>query len=386
MKPLKEFWIILMFALLHAGVTFLSRVAGFHDELLITILTMIMSILLSMRKRMGIVFMIIAIVAANFIGLWVGKNLGSWLRMNVLPPSPLRHYYSGPISTFLTTIILGAVQTACAVILRRCKGYREPRTDQDIWIIVAIITVLAVRLIMLVRNTDSTFLQNPEINIIINYIFSFVTVLLMTAYVLTSKRNVELEKKMKFEALYNYERLKQQITPHFLFNSLNSLDSIVTSGHPEAASHFIHMLSGIYRYLIENEDERLVYLEDELRFVNMYVDLMKVRFPEGLEVETSIRAEDLNRFVIPCSIQLLVENATKHNAISPERPLRIRISVEDGEIRVTNNLNPKISSQPSTGNGQRYIRQRYRDEAGKEITVLQDAGYYTVKLPLLMQP
>lgn len=386
MKALhKEIWIIFLFALLHGVVTFIARVVGFHDELLITMLTMIMSIILSMRRNVNTTFMIIAIIAANFLGMWLGKNIGSLMRNHFLPPSPLRHYFSGPLATFLTTIILGALQTGAAALVRRIRGYREPKSDRDLLVITSIITVLIVRLSMLLRQPES-FMAHPEMNILINYVFSFVTVLLMTLYVLSSKRKVEQEKKHRFEVAYEYERFKQQISPHFLFNSLNSLNAIVMSGHTEAASQFIHRLSGIYRYLIENESERTVYLEDEIRFVNMYLDLMKVRFPEGLEVDVAIGEEDLKKFIIPCSIQLLVENATKHNAITPEHPLRIRIAVEEGWVRVSNNLNPKVSSQPSTGNGQRYIRQRYQDECGKEIIVLQDEYNYIVKLPLLLTP
>jgi LytS/YehU family sensor histidine kinase len=161
------------------------------------------------------------------------------------------------------------------------------------------------------------------------------------------------------------------------------LDSIVVAGQEEQASRFIHKLSGIYRYLIETEDERLVYLDDELKFVRQYIDLMKVRFPEGLETDIDIEEDGICHFIIPCSLQLLVENATKHNTISKETPLHIRISIDGDYIQVTNNRNPKISSQPSTGNGQRYIRQRYRDESGKEIIVLEEKQNYTVKLPLL---
>ena len=128
---------------------------------------------------------------------------------------------------------------------------------------------------------------------------------------------------------------------------------------------------------------RLVYLEDELGFVSQYIDLMKVRFPEGLETEIDIDRNGPPHFIIPCSLQLLVENATKHNTISAAQPLKIRISIDGDFIQVTNNRNPKITSQPSTGNGQRYIRKRYRDEAGKEIVIEEDEHIYTVKLPLL---
>ena len=229
----------------------------------------------------------------------------------------------------------------------------------------------------------SVVAPNVVLNIIIDYACSMIAILWMAWKVITTQKDISSEKKKRHEAQYSYERLKQQIEPHFLFNSLNSLDSIIVAGQEEQASQFIHKLSGIYRYLIENEDESLVYLGDELLFVHKYVDLMKVRFPEGLEVETDIPDDEVCHFVIPCSLQLLVENATKHNAISEESPLRIRISIDGDYVQVTNNRNPKISSQPSTGNGQRYIRQRYRDEAGKEIIIIEDPQTYTVKLPLL---
>lgn len=383
MKRINEYGIILVFCVLHALVTFAARRIGFHNELILTLLTMLMSVILSLRKQMSIPFMVIAVVVINFAGLKLGTVVGTFVKNNIFPSSPVQYLFRGSISTFIITGFLGLVQLGMEYLVRHSRFYREADTQNPIWIIFAFVTVLIIRLIMMLRNSNSFFGENIAMNIIIDYAFSFAIVLWMAGKVIYAQRDIQEEKKKKHEAQYSYERLKQQIEPHFLFNSLNSLDSIVVSGQDAQASQFIHKLSSIYRYLIENEDERLVYLEDELGFVSKYIELMKVRFPEGLETEIDIDRNGPPHFVIPCSLQLLVENATKHNTISAAQPLRIRISMEGDFIQVTNNRNPKITSQPSTGNGQRYIRKRYRDEAGKEIVIEEDEHTYTVKLPLL---
>lgn len=383
MKRINDCGIILIFCVVHALVAFASRRIRFHDELVLTLLTMLMSVMLSLRKQMNIPFMVIAVVVINFAGLKLGSLVGTFVRHHVFPSSPVQYYFRGPLSTFVVTGFLGFVQLGFEHLVRRSRFYRETDTQSPVWIIFAFVTVLIIRLIMMLRNSNSFFGENIAMNIIIDYAVSFAAVLWMAGKTISVQRDIREEKKKKHEAQYSYERLKQQIEPHFLFNSLNSLDSIVVSGQDAQASQFIHKLSSIYRYLIETEDERLVYLEDELSFVSQYIELMKVRFPEGLETEIDIDRNGPPQFIIPCSLQLLVENATKHNTISAAQPLRIRISIEGDFIQVTNNRNPKITSQPSTGNGQRYIRKRYRDEAGKEIVIEEDEHTYTVKLPLL---
>lgn len=383
MARIKEYSIILIFCVLHAAVSFASREIGFHDEMALTLLTMLMSVMLSLRRQMSVPFMVVAVILINFAGLQLGKIIGPVIRHYFFPSSPYQPLFRSAVSTFLITGILGMVQVGCEALARRSRFYHETDTQNPVWFFFAFVTVLIIRMIMMLRNSNSFFSENLAMNIIIDYSLSFIAVLWMAYKTVSTQRVILEEKKKKHEAQYSYERLKQQIEPHFLFNSLNSLDSIVMAGQDEQASQFIHKLSGIYRYLIETEDEHMVYLEDELKFVRQYIDLMKVRFPEGLETEIDINTEGPPHFIIPCSLQLLVENATKHNTISKEQPLRIRIFIEDEYIVVTNNRNPKITSQPSTGNGQRYIRKRYRDEADKEIVIMEEEDTYTVKLPLL---
>lgn len=205
----------------------------------------------------------------------------------------------------------------------------------------------------------------------------------MVNYAFTARTRMQEERGKANLAQYRYVKLKHQVNPHFLFNSLNILDCLVCEEKTEQASTYIHKLAGIYRYMIKSEDEQVVTLREELEFVGRYVDLLQVRFPEGLEVSVSVPEEAMKRYVLPCSIQLLIENATKHNAVTPDNPLKIEITVKGDEVQVRNNLIPKLTKSPSTGLGQKYIRQLYHDLSGKDIVIGKTETDYCVTLPLL---
>lgn len=179
-------------------------------------------------------------------------------------------------------------------------------------------------------------------------------------------------------------KLKQQVNPHFLFNSLNILDCMVCEGRNEQASAYIHKLAGIYRYMLQSEEEQLVLLREELDFVAMYVDLLKVRFADGFRVESDIAPEALCLRVVPCSIQLLIENAIKHNIVDAASPLVIRIVAGADSVVVTNNLSPKFSTPgSSTRVGLNYIRQQYLDLANRPIGISCTETEYRVTIPLI---
>ena len=205
----------------------------------------------------------------------------------------------------------------------------------------------------------------------------------MANYAITAKSEMTHAREKANMAQYRYIKLKRQVNPHFLFNSLNILDCLVCEEQSEKASIYIHKLAGIYRYMIKSEDEDIVPLRDELIFVNQYVDLLRLRFPEGFEVNVEVPEEAMSRYILPCSIQLLIENATKHNAVNRDNPLVINIKVEDSCVRVSNNLIPKVTRSDSTGLGQKYISQQYMDLSGKEIEIRSENGLYCVTLPLL---
>ena len=202
-------------------------------------------------------------------------------------------------------------------------------------------------------------------------------------YALTARRDMQTQRERAHTAQYRYMKLKGQVNPHFLFNSLNILDCLVCEEKTEQASVYIHKLAGIYRYMIKSEDEELVKLSDELVFISKYTDLLKVRFTEGLQIETAIDDDCLNRLILPCSLQLLIENATKHNTVSGDNPLRIKIEASGETVRVINNIVPKITQSPSTGLGHKYISRQYLDLCGKSIDIDIDENTYCVTLPLL---
>jgi LytS/YehU family sensor histidine kinase len=173
------------------------------------------------------------------------------------------------------------------------------------------------------------------------------------------------------------------VNPHFLFNSLNILDCLICEETTERASTYTHKLAGIYRYMLKNEEEMIVSLRDELIFVGLYVDLLKERFPAGFEVDIDVPEDLMSRMVLPCSIQLLIENATKHNAVIADNPLTIKVEAMGESIQVSNNIIPKITKIQSTGLGQKYIRQMYLDLTGKQIEITETEDKYSVKLPLI---
>ena len=257
------------------------------------------------------------------------------------------------------------------------------RPSSLIWLLIAFVDILITRLAILLLYSQSWEGLNTTLTILLDYSVTLAVVVVVAQYALRLQQRALAASEKANLAQYRYHKLKQQVNPHFLFNSLNVLDYMIQEQRPEDASRYTHKLAEVYRYMIKSEDETTVRLRDEMEFVSQYADLLKVRFPEGLEVETDIPEEAMSRSVVPCCMQLLVENATKHNAVQPDHPLRVRITADADSVTVTNNRIPKLRRTASTGLGLQYIRQQYRDLSGKSITVLEDEHNYTVTLPLL---
>lgn len=197
-------------------------------------------------------------------------------------------------------------------------------------------------------------------------------------------RETAVEEKIKAnQAKAQYISLKRQVSPHFLFNNLNILDCMVAESRNADARTFISHLTGLYRHMLKYENEPVITLKEEMSYVTNYMELLKVRFPKGVEVIYEIREEDLLRYVVTYSVQLLVENAVKHNATPHNDPLVIRIFSDGTCICISNNLIPRLSPLESTGHGLEYVRQSYLDCCGKDIRIEKTDGYYSVSIPLL---
>lgn len=189
--------------------------------------------------------------------------------------------------------------------------------------------------------------------------------------------------QQKSKSQYQYQQLKQQLNPHFLFNSLNILDYLVLNGEQERASSFIRKLASIYRYLLNTSEAKTLTLQEELEFVNTYTDLLKERFVEGFEISIAVDDALLQKQIIPCALQLLVENAIKHNIANKQHPLHVKIQSKDNKIIVSNNYQPRLSTKPSTGIGLKSIEKQYKDISGLSIQVINNKQEFIVTLPLL---
>ena len=291
-------------------------------------------------------------------------------------------HYDHTIGAIICTAVLFGLQLL-VFFLTRLTRRTHALTYFPSMLLLAFVIVIAVRLTILLILSGGIDRENIVASIIVDYVFSLGALIFLAENAMRiNARALEDREKARL-AQYRYMNLSQQVNPHFLFNSLNILDCLVCEEKTDQASTYIHKLAAIYRYLLRNEEERLVKLRDEMDFVDQYVDLLKVRFPEGLDIQIDIPADRLNRRVVPCSVQLLIENATKHNAVSADKPLQIMVKCEDDCVVVSNTLNPKISSGPSTGLGLKYLREQYQDVAGNTPVVRMGENEYTVVIPLI---
>ncbi|MGH1516960.1 sensor histidine kinase [Chryseobacterium sp. JK1] len=179
-----------------------------------------------------------------------------------------------------------------------------------------------------------------------------------------------------------YELLKQQINPHFLFNSLNTLKSMIDI-KDESSGDFVVRLADFYRFTLDNRKMDLIPLKKELAILEAYVFLLTSRFEDGIEFKIDIQEEILNSYIPPFTLQLLCENCIKHNVVSLANPLIIRLYSDQEYIIIENNFQPKNIPQESAGIGIENIRERYKHFAEKEMTILHNDANFTVKLPII---
>lgn len=195
---------------------------------------------------------------------------------------------------------------------------------------------------------------------------------------------IELEHTKSDNLAAQYELLKQQVNPHFLFNSLNTLKYMVESDDKHTVD-FILKLSDFYRFTLASRKQDLIRLSEELEILNAYVFLLKARFENGIDLSINISKEHHQSLLPPFTLQLLVENCIKHNIVSLDHPLRISLYTEDGFIVVENRLQLKKTPEASMGMGLDNINQRYMHLLDKKIEIQPSATSFTIKLPIIYE-
>lgn len=195
---------------------------------------------------------------------------------------------------------------------------------------------------------------------------------------------MEAERFEKEKIRAQFENLKSQISPHFLFNSLNILTSLIDEDK-EMSKEFVHNLSQVYRYILQYKDEELVDLQTEINFVHAYCALLKTRYVNSISFHFNLSDASLRRAIPPMVLQILIENAVKHNIMSQKKPLTVEVFALEEKLVVRNNLQTKTSIA-STGTGLKNIEERYRYLSAANLRIDRTTDYFEVQLPLLKYP
>lgn len=196
------------------------------------------------------------------------------------------------------------------------------------------------------------------------------------------QNKIKEQKVIAGTASAKFDALKNQLDPHFLFNSLNVLTSLIEE-NPKNAQKFTTSLSKVYRYVLEQKSKELVTVDEELEFAKTYMSLLKMRFEDSIIFEIPDHATNPESKVVPLSLQLLLENAVKHNMVTASKPLHIKIYEQDGNLVVENNLQPKQIVKKSSGVGLENIKQRYDLLSNKKVNINQQDNSFAVAIPML---
>jgi len=255
-----------------------------------------------------------------------------------------------------------------------------------------IVTLCAVFFLRIVEDvivegeSFTTFLNNETPR---NYVIPFVITVVVSLFFISfysfkalQEKKIKQQKIIAGTANAKYESLKSQLDPHFLFNSLNVLVSLIEED-PDKAQKFTTSLSKVYRYVLEQKDKDLVPLEEELAFAKTYMSLLKMRFENAIDCTIPEKVHTPEAKIVPLSLQILLENCIKHNIVSEQQPLHISIIESINTLTVTNNFQEKRSLKKSSGIGLKNITERYQILSTRTILINQSKSEFKVELPLL---
>lgn len=261
-------------------------------------------------------------------------------------------------------------------------SYRRLISSLGVGLVVMLALAYLQQLILSHINFGPTMLMIEVRGILINLVFYMFLHLLQQNYE-NQQVNMELEQVRNDNLGAQYELLKQQVNPHFLFNSLNTLKAMVDSGDEEAGD-FIIKLSNFYRFTLESRKLDLIHVHEEMEILNAYLFLQKARFDDGFTFTSDLSPKVLQSLVPPFTLQLLVENCIKHNIVSLARPLHIRIYEEEDALVVENQVQLKSGeNSESLGVGLRNIDLRYHHLLQQHIGIIQNDQLFQIKLPLI---
>lgn len=228
----------------------------------------------------------------------------------------------------------------------------------------------------------------PEMKAIVHLLY-FMLIIVMNLiyfgiiYVFNWKNDlIKLANVQREQALVKYDVLKNQMNPHFLFNALTSVNSLIHD-HPDLATDFLQQLSKVYRYVLLNKEKETVSVSTELDFIGNYTALLKTRFENAIEFNINVTEEGKEKEIVPVTLQVLIENAVKHNIASTSRPLKISITNSDSFLMIQNSINKKTHVETSNQQGMGNLKSLYHYLASRPIEIVEQDDVYMVKIPLI---
>ncbi|HLN53304.1 MAG TPA: histidine kinase [Lentimicrobium sp.] len=255
-----------------------------------------------------------------------------------------------------------------------------------VWSVGALILVQSVMLYIIYGFPVSQSWESIKSTIVITFLIALFLSLFFTlvGFFISWRKAVLREAELRSLMIsFKYEALRAQLNPHFLFNSFNVLSDLVYSDQGQAVK-FIRQLSDLFHYVLDSREKELVPISEELRFLESYIYLLKIRFGEKLKVITSVRS-NMQGLVVPMSLQLLVENAVKHNEVSEKYPLEIRINSNNGYLEVENARKPKDTGETSKNTGLANIIQQYGLFTDAQVEVNETNDIFRVRIPVINQ-
>jgi len=326
------------------------------------------------------------------LGILILSGVAAYLFNDpALMPSWFEKILSWVISLFFTTIDWFLNRSIMIYLRKKFPAFTDDAQRITLLFFAIVITVVAVDIIggTLISQIQGVnyFISWSRIKVLLPIIIiSIMSMAIYEAiyYNVRLKKSVQEEehsKRLLVQA--QLDALLNQAQPHFFFNTLNTLRDIIDQNSKEEAKEFVDKLSDMYRFLLEAGQENLVPLKNELRFAKAYIHIQSERFGENLKLDWDIPDAALYARLVPMSLQLLLENAIKHNVISKAKPLTIHVAVKDDHLVVENKIAPKSTQLPSTKVGLANIEKRYALISGQSIDIQNNGQRFRVSLPLV---
>ncbi len=335
---------------------------------------------------------LVFVLSTTFMGLFFQFMLDVIFSLIYRNSSVVSSWTAYLLSVGMSFIIMFGLLRLGSWINRKYSWEVSPdsRFYSQIILVVAFI-VLAVMILRMIVNllfASGIFIRllDESIVAVFFFLFGLLVVFLDIGIILLNKWRfslAEIERFKKENLETQFEMLRIQVNPHFLFNSLNTLSSLIYQNQDTAAT-FVREMSSVYRYILEKRKAELVPLSEELEFADSYRYLLSLRFDQKLIFEMNVSEKCSDMLIVPLTLQLLIENAVKHNVVSTKKPLTIRIFTEnDNRLVVHNNLQKKPVASYSSGIGLENIRSRLSFISGKNLMVTENETEYIVKVPLI---